>query len=115
MTSIASYESAPRIGYKFWTTRELTLPEVAKLIREDIKELRRESHHFAPYKYSVRCERGGGAIRVTISGDHQGNMPKNEVRRQIEGILDAYNYDASDSMYDYSCNRFFAFVDWEEA
>ncbi len=111
--NISHYDAAPRIGYRYWSTRDLDLVEVAKLIRKEIAEWRK-SPRVKPWKVSVRVSkytRGGGNISVKVEKTPGDAIEWASVRLHLQYILDSYNYNASHSMYDYYNSRYGTDID----
>jgi len=111
-------------GNKYQTTRDLDVTAIAKLVRADIKALK-----IAGLKCSVTIERysGGQSIHVrVVSADVQvwtneflkanphhhfeGDRytpEASELLARLESVLQAYNFDNSDTMTDYFHVRFY--------
>lgn len=107
---LASYDGAPRVGYKFWRTRDLDVAEIAKLIRQDIAELCKDEV-LPKVKFSVRIERyaGGQSISIVCPEPPKGARGPHDpasVRLTLQRVLDSYNYDGSHGMYDWTNRRF---------
>jgi len=129
-------------GSKYQTTRNLTTSETAKLIRQEINEKYSKKDG---WKISVRTKlfAGGSSIDVwvvdtkikvfqddyakleiakdwegirSIRWENQGYTEEfNKVLKDLEAIVNQYNYDDSDSMTDYFNVGFYSSVgiDWE--
>lgn len=114
------------IGAKYEETKDLDIKEIAKLVRADIKK------EFPDIKTSVTIERYSMGqslnVRVTESDtqlknysyDHtfktnpQGMTERGkEVKQGITNIVEAYNFDDSDSMSDYYHVRFHSSIRFE--
>ena len=119
-------------GSKYQSTKDLSIREIATLIRKDLKKYSTKDG----YKFSVRSEvfRGGQSIAVTIRSIPEGitvetpefvtwreqnphssyfNAPQrysDELTALIDDVKDivnAYNFDDSDSSSDYFHNNFY--------
>lgn len=121
-------------GTKYEATKDLDITEVAKLIRKDIKAALKAGT-LPDGKYTVRCERYSMGQSITVSAKIEGpdrvrgddprsamtpkelagytyipehTMPASLVGIQgtLQGIVDAYNRDRSDTLTDYFENKF---------
>jgi|SRR6185437_2116435 len=93
------------IGAKYEQTKNMDIAEIAKLIRQDIKQ-----KHPAAAKSSVRIERfsNGRSIDVVVKGINA--IHAEQVKQDVEDIVAAYNFDDSDAMSDYFHVRFYSSV-----
>lgn len=129
---------AHTIGEKFHDTAGLDVADIAKLVRADIKAAVKAGE-IPDVKYGVRIERfsGGTAIRVNTTIPGPDGVPSTDPRSvayqrdggmtygrtytvemsalsdKLQGIVDAYNFDDSDSMTDYFHVRFYSSVNIE--
>lgn len=91
-------------GKKYEATKDLDIAEIAKLVRQELKEL------LGAYKISVRVHRYsmGQAINVWITGTQteERSTEAKKIEAQARQVLDQYNYDDSDSLSDYYDVRF---------
>lgn len=106
----ALFNGMCQIGRYYWETRDLDITEIAQRVRADIKNLIKQEGIPNNLKYSVKTERYAGGQSVTIFL-HEENIPKDpdsmfRVRNHLEYILDSYNYDFSDTRFDYFNRRF---------
>ena len=115
-------------GSKFQKGRDIT--EIAKLVRKDIKAAIKEGVLPKGLKVSVRCQRGSGrSLNVQVNTApypvkrpatqeefdmwHVESFPSDEAKRVedvLESIAKAYNYDGSDTQYDYWNVNFYLHV-----
>jgi hypothetical protein len=96
------------VGTKYEATKDLDIAEVAKLVRKDLKEA------YPRYKFSVRIDRFsmGQSLDVVVSnsGLSRHSDAANGLERKVKEIVDAYNFDDSDSMTDYFHVAFYSGV-----
>ncbi len=116
------------VGSKYRETSGLTLTEVAKLIRADLKAAQKSGGLDAALRFSVRTEyySGGGSINLSIKGytgrlmapDTYGRTTWTQGARDVAGrvrvVVDAYQRDNSDVLSDYSDVRFYGRVGFEQ-
>ena len=93
------------IGAKYEQVKDMDIAEIAKLIRNDIRE-----QYYAAKNSSVRIERFsmGQAINIVIKGINKAHGER--VKEGIQKIVDAYNFDDSDPMSDYSHVNFYSHI-----
>jgi hypothetical protein len=93
------------IGAKYQQVKDMDIADIAKLIRQDIKE-----QYPAASKSSVRIERYsmGQSLYVVIKGINATHAER--VKKGIKQIVEAYNFDDSDSMTDYFHVNFYSDV-----
>lgn len=97
------------IGEKYEATRNLSIVEIAKLVRKDLKEA------FPAYKIGVRVEKFsmGCALHIRVNNtglnrrDANDSEAVKELQRAIKQVGDAYNYNDSDPMTDYFSTNFY--------
>lgn len=103
----------PSIGDKFHETRDMDIKEVATLIRADLKK------KFPLNKFSVRIQRYSMGQSINIETPVNGLVRNEEYKllphyaqfkKDIEDIVEAYNYDDSDLMTDYFNVRFYTHI-----
>lgn len=106
-------------GSKYKETKGLDIAEIAKLVRAEIKE------KHPGIKTSVRIERyaGGRSLNVEIKGvpfkilstpeGQRYSLLANDLKKSIEGIVNQYNFDNSDSMTDYFHVRFYTHIEFD--
>lgn len=115
------------IGSRYHQTSDLDVAQVAKLVRSDIRDAI-QAGTLPTMKVSVRISRfsGGTSIDVHLSGQ---DFPLTERRpdawgmerdmltayarltiADVKAIVDAYNFDDSDSLTDYYRVRFYSSV-----
>lgn len=89
------------IGSKFEATKDLDTPDVAKLIRKDLRK------EFPDYSVKVNTSRGlmRDAIYITILSGSE-DVDLFEVSRNMVSIAQQYSYDRSDAQRDYFDVRF---------
>lgn len=119
---------------------KLSSKDVAKLVRDEIKTLKKAGEMPAGVKTSVRYESfaGGSSIRISIKdtpfnvynpewvaydieNPHSSYTPhiprfSDEARKlkaSLEAMLNAYNHDGSDAMVDYFDVKFYSSVDFD--
>lgn len=115
-------------GSKYQATKDLRTVEIAKLIRKDLKAA------FPGVKFSVTCGSGHNAIDVEIKSLPHGvttvrnphyipgsNDPAKQCHtteeamafeKQVEAVVNAYNFDRSDIQSDYFNVNFYESVKW---
>lgn len=136
MNNTAALNTSNDNGSRVFTgtkyNRDLDVAEIAKLLRADLKAAK------LGVKFGVRVRRfaGGCAIDVTIKTlpvfrvvnperviaeietPHAYPLPDylttegRELLNKVEGMLQAYNRDASDTMFDYFCVNFYGHADY---
>jgi hypothetical protein len=123
-------------GSKYELTRDLSLAEINKMIRADIKAAVK-SGDLPAAKYAVT--KSGNAIRVAISSlpfavlnpaafylcgewptirgiaRERWTAEAIATREVVQEIVNAYNYDRSESMTDYFDTRFYLTVDLDDS
>lgn len=90
------------VGSKYEATRELDTPEIAKLVRRDLRE------RFPDYAFRVRISRGlmCDAIYITVLRvPYSGPLRWDELAT-FGDVAKAYGYDRSDAQCDYYDVRF---------
>jgi hypothetical protein len=96
------------VGTKYETTKDLDVAEIAKLVRKDLKQA------YPKYKFSVRIDRYSMGQSLGVVASNSGlsthSDAANELERKIKEIVDAYNFDDSDSMSDYFHVAFYSGV-----
>ena len=107
-----------KIGNKYYTVKDKPLKDIAKLIKQDLKK-------FDDCVFSVTAQRGiTGSITIQlIAVENPSNRLKlfngipvtglwfNEsFDKEIKEITDAYNYDNSEPLSDYTDKNFFSFI-----
>lgn len=104
-------------GSKYQETKDIWGSDLVKIIKADVKE--------AFPQYKVLCSKelyaGGWTIHTTLKGT---GMEKyvagkqtdeyKELHKNVEAIVDQYNYDDSDSMSDYYSVKFHSSVRIED-
>ena len=115
-------------GSRYADTATLTTTEIARRIRADLKTAQTDGTLDATLKFSVKTEyfAGGSAVNATIKGytgtllgpDQHGRERWTPQARELAGtvrkIVDAYNYDGSDTRADYSNKRFHSHVEYAQ-
>lgn len=100
------------IGINYEETKDLDIKEIAKLVRRDIKQA------YPTFKTSVRIERYsmGQSLNVTIQNTDtiRRSEAANAIEKAIKNIVDAYNFDDSDSASDYFHVRFYSHIKVED-
>lgn len=100
-------------GSKYQQVKNLSVKEIAKLVRKDLKQ-------FNDCKFSVTSDRNSISVylwnsslnRLTINHDHEQTglkyivLEKNFANK-VNEILNQYNYNNSDIMTDYSDVKFY--------
>ena len=108
---LSAYVGAPSIGAKYWETRDLSLVQIAALIRADIKQdIANAALPRGKYFVRTRKYAGGGSIDITAQIAKSEPRDPVSTKLTLQYLLDQYNYDASHGMHDYSCNRFFGHI-----
>lgn len=112
------------IGSKYEETKHLDIKDIAKLVRQDIKKAV-SSGQLAKAKYGVRIRRyaGGRSLDVAIKNfdfplrgeDHLLTDVASATLQFVRNLVDAYNFDHSDSMTDYFHVRFYGSVDFDSS
>lgn len=119
------------ISYGSKYNRDLDIAQIAKLVRADIKAAVKEGTLPKGFKASVRISRYsmGQSLNVTVKAapgvtimnplrlahEESGSrevMTRDELLDTVKSIVDAYNYDGSDSQSDYYNVNFYGFVDF---
>lgn len=109
------------IGSKY--DRQLDITDIAKLVRKELKEV------YPNNKHSVRIERFAGGESITVEttvdfpvwqhderGYRDGRTPMaSEMQAKISAIVNAYNFDDSDSMTDYFHVNFYSSINLVES
>lgn len=115
---------AHTIGSRYAETADLDIADIAKLVRKDIKSAVKAGTLPSDAKYTVRIERYslGQSLHVTATlpdrparvrddfpyDGHYGFTPEADaIKNRLQRMTDAYNYDGSDVMTDYSLVRFY--------
>ena len=108
--------TAHTVGSKYKEVKNLTVVEIAKLVRKDLKQ-------FNDCKFSVTSDRN--SITVYLIDSSLDKLASNEdynetgVRfvvfekqfgNKLKEILDQYNYNNSDIMTDYSDVKFYSYI-----
>lgn len=115
-----------------WTPGFRPASDIARDIRNDLKQARKDGTLPRDVQMSVRIKNysGGRSINVTLSGWPKERIWTNEtdayglpmqreteeaqaVRKTIEGIREAYNRDASDPMVDYFDVDYYGSTNWD--
>lgn len=101
-----SHYGAGRVGSEYWSTRKLDVKDIAKLVRADIAKMGYEG------KASVKIDRyrGGCSINVEFKRAKSCKLDPAGINLGIEHILEKYNFDFSNGMYDYFHRRFYSNV-----
>jgi len=104
------------VGSKYQEVKNLSVKEIAKLVRKDLKQ-------FNDCKFSVKSDRN--SITVYLIDSSLDKLASNEdynetgVRfvvfekqfgNKLKEILDQYNYNNSDIMTDYSDVKFYSYI-----
>jgi hypothetical protein len=113
---------AHTIGSRYEETKDLDIAELAKIVRKDIAAAKETGDLPKNAKYSVRIERYSmsQAINVSVTINRSArkqydplnprsygrNPEASAIVTTIRGFLDSLNYDNSDPMTDYYCERF---------
>ncbi len=96
------------VGAKYETTKDLDIAEIAKLVRKDLKEA------YPRYKFSVRIDRYsmGQSLDVVVSNTDlvRHSDAADKLQHEVKEIVNAYNFDDSDSMTDYFHVAFYSGV-----
>lgn len=107
-----------KIGTKYHTVKDKPLKDIAKLIKQDLKK-------FDDCVFSVTAQKGViGSITIQlIAVENPSNRLKlfngtpvtglwfnKSFEKEIREIVDAYNYDNSDLLSDYSDKNFFTSI-----
>jgi hypothetical protein len=128
------YDGKTVYGNKYESTRNMTTAEIAKAFRADVKAVTKAGKLPKGLKLSVRTRyfAGGSSIDVTVKGvpagypvvnpsydpEWRAGAPVNDryspefrkVLDTLKALLDAYNFDGSDTMTDYFHVRFYGHV-----
>jgi len=118
-------------GSQYQATKHLNVKEVAKLVRNDLKD-----PVFEGLKFSVRIDRfaGGQSLDVTVMdapadfvvenpnydrNDHRSSRYSDNavaLLKVVERVVNKYNYDDSNGMIDYFSTNFYSSVsfDWRK-
>lgn len=115
--------NCPMVGNKWSSaTDKLSTTEIAKLVRQDVAKVFNKKDG---WKISITSEyfSGGSSINLTVKSspivlreydEDLGYMVLNEkgklIRKQLEELVDAYNYDGSDSQTDYFHRNYYSHV-----
>jgi hypothetical protein len=96
------------VGAEYWSTRHLDIKDIAKKMRNELKPYMRELKATA----SLRIHRSAGAesIWIEIELPKKCKLDPCGIRMNIEHLIEKYNYDFSNGMYDYSSVRFYSSV-----
>ena len=104
------------IGSKYQEVKNLSIKEIAKLVRKDLKQ-------FNNCKFSVISDRNSITVylmdlsldKLTINDDYKTAGAKfvvfqKDFRNKLKEILDQYNYNNSEIMTDYFDVNFYSFI-----
>lgn len=105
-------------GSKYQETKAIYGSELVKIIKKDLKEQ-------LPKEYKVLAHKemyaGGWSIHFTVKntgvaryGDDEGRDKAMAIQKQVQEIVDQYNYDDSDSMTDYFSTKFYSHIKIEK-
>lgn len=90
------------VGAKYESTRDLDTPEIAKLVRRDLRE------QFPGYAFRVRISRGRMRDCIDVSVlrvPYDGPLRWDELQK-FRNVVNAYGYDRSDARVDHCDTRF---------
>jgi regulator of PEP synthase PpsR (kinase-PPPase family) len=104
------------VGSKYQEVKNLSVKEIAKLVRKDLKQ-------FNDCKFSVKSDRN--SITITLMDSLLDKLASNEDYKEtgvrfvvfeenfgnkLKEILNQYNYNNSDIMTDYSDVKFYSYI-----
>jgi len=108
--------TAHTIGSKYQQVKNLSVKEIAKLVKKDLKQ-------FNDCKFSVTSDRNSITVylmdssldRLTINEDYKETgfkfvVFKKDFGNKLKEILDQYNYNNSEIMTDYFDVNFYSFI-----
>jgi hypothetical protein len=115
--------NCPTVGDK-WNNKinKLSTTEIAKLIRQDVAKVFNKKEG---WKFSITSEyfSGGSSINLRVKespvvlheyNEELGYQTLNEngkyIKKQLEELIDAYNYDGSDTQTDYFYRNYYSNV-----
>lgn len=133
------YSGNKTTGNKYEETKDLDIKEIAKLVRKDIAQAKKEGTLPKNLKVSVKIDRYsmGQSLNVTIKSgldcpllnkewfeqekNSCGQLPTVErytteaklVQSVLKNIVNSYNYDDCDTMSDYFDVRFYSSIDFD--
>ncbi len=101
------------IGSKYEETEDFDIKDIAKLVRKEIRE-KVKGGEFPQGKYSVRIDRfpGGQSLDVDITlldtkSTKKARKTEKDLIKNVESIVNQYNFYAGNAMIDYWFGRFF--------